>query len=384
MFMANKKSALDSAINFILGSAVGVILAYIFVKRKSISVLNLPADNIKPYHWIAVIVLFFIVFYIHLALHELGHLIAGYLVKFKLFSYKIGPFGWYREGDKIKHGKDKSLGYGSRCSMLPVNTNNIYPKLAVYSLGGITLNIILSIVFFLGSVYIAPKYDNFFVSVFFILGWGMGAFVVIYNIIPFSNKGFKTDGLLALSVMTKSPDDMAQLATVLVSNQLAAGIRPKDVDLSFFQNNGYLQDNDVSGIVMNYYRFYHFLDLGDKDKAMDAIRSIENNIELYPEYYRAEMLYNVLYAYCTIETDKDKAEDIFKKVKESLLEFNTISGYRVKMGYELYVKNDYKEAIELGRNGLGVKNSYPVRGEAIFEEDQINNMMAIAKKNMKS
>ena len=28
----------------------------------------------------------------HLAFHELGHLIAGTLVRFKLFSYKIGPF----------------------------------------------------------------------------------------------------------------------------------------------------------------------------------------------------------------------------------------------------------------------------------------------------
>ncbi|QAA35165.1 M50 family metallopeptidase [Clostridium manihotivorum] len=382
--MANKKATLDSAINFILGSAVGIILAFIFVKRKSISVLNLPTDNVKPYHWIVVILLFFIVFYIHLSLHELGHLISGYLVKFKLFNYKIGPFGWYRENGEIKYGKDKSLGYGSRCSMLPVNTHNVYPKLAVYSLGGITVNIILSIIFLLGSIYIAPKYDNFFISVFLILGWGMGAFVVIYNIIPFSNKGFKTDGLLALSVIRKSSDDMAQLATILVSNQLAAGIRPKDVDSSFFDDNGYLKDNDVSGIVMNYYRFYHFLDLGHKTKAMNAIKSIEANIDIYPEYYRSDMLYNVLYAYCAIEKDKDKAKDIFENIKESLSENNSISGYRVKMAYELYVTNDYKKAIEVGNKGLSVKDSYPVRGEAIFEVDQINNMMTIVRENINS
>lgn len=86
--MANKKSTIDATINLIFG--------------------------------LAVIILFFLVFYIHLAFHELGHLMAVNLVRFKLFSYKIGPFGW-----------------------------------------------------------------------------GVGIFTVLINVVPFSNKGFKTDGLLA-------------------------------------------------------------------------------------------------------------------------------------------------------------------------------------------
>ncbi|MBK1809660.1 M50 family metallopeptidase [Clostridium sp. YIM B02505] len=380
--MANKKSTIDATINLIFGLAVGVALAFIFVKRQSIKVLHLPTENIKPYHWIAVIILFFLVFYLHLALHEIGHLIAGSLVRFKLFSYKIGPFGWYRENDELKYGTERNLGYGSRCSMLPTSTDRIYSRLAVYSLGGIIVNVILSLVFFLGSVYIAPKENNFLLSAFFILGWGVGIFTVLINIIPFSNKGFKTDGLLALSVIRKSPDDMAQLATVLVSNQLMAGIRPRHINPSFFSENNYIADNDISGVVMNYYRFYHFLDLGDEDRAMNFIRLIEENIEVYPEHYRAEMLYNVFYAYCAISKDSSKSKDIFEKIKNSISQNDTISGYRVKMAYELYINNDYKKVIELGRYGLGVKDSYPVRGEAIFEADQIEKMIDSAKKNL--
>ncbi|GKU27637.1 M50 family metallopeptidase [Clostridium folliculivorans] len=380
--MSNKKSTIDAAINLIFGLAVGVALAFIFVKRQSIKVLNLPTENVKPHHWIVVIILFFLVFYIHLAFHELGHLIAGTLVRFKLFSYKIGPFGWYRENDEIRYGTERNLGYGSRCSMLPTSTDEIYSKLAIYSLGGIIVNVILSVVFFLGSLYIAPKENNFLLSAFFILGWGVGIFTVLINIVPFSNKGFKTDGLLALSVIRKSSDDMAQLSTVLVSNQLMAGIRPRDINPSFFSDNNYLADNDISGVVMNYYRFYHFLDLGNEDKAMKYTKLIEENIEVYPEHYRAEMLYNVFYAYCLIINDIDKAKDIFEKIEDSISQNDSISGYRVKMAYELYINNDYKKVIELGSYGLGAKDRYPVRGEAVFEADQIENMMALAKKNL--
>lgn len=77
-------------------------------------------------------------------IHELGHLIAGTIVGYKLMSYRVGSTSFDLMNGKFKKSKKNSKGYIGLTSM--VVTSESLSKYTFYISGGVLLNIITGII----------------------------------------------------------------------------------------------------------------------------------------------------------------------------------------------------------------------------------------------
>ena len=87
---------------------------------------------------IAVMVLsVFISFFLHIILHEGGHLVCGLLSGYRFVSYRAGSIIWVKQGKQIVRKKFSIPGTGGQCLLDPPEPeeDGSFPSL-LYNLGG--------------------------------------------------------------------------------------------------------------------------------------------------------------------------------------------------------------------------------------------------------
>ena len=107
--------------------------------------LPTPVFNIikRPlYHFIA----YLISSYLHTIIHEAGHLVFGLLSGYKFVSFRIGNIMLIKIKNKLKFKKFSLLGTAGQCLMEPPKLiDNKVPN-ALYNLGGVLMNLIVSMI----------------------------------------------------------------------------------------------------------------------------------------------------------------------------------------------------------------------------------------------
>lgn len=132
-----------------------------------------------------------IVFYVHIIIHELGHLIAGLISGYTFMLFRIGSLGIIKEKDKFKTISFSMSGTLGQCLMNPPESSMKKPY-RLYLSGGVLANLITS--FSLLLIYMT-NFNNY-VLLFAFIGLTAG----LMNGIPL---GFN-DGAI-LRKINKSP-----------------------------------------------------------------------------------------------------------------------------------------------------------------------------------
>ena len=89
-----------------------------------------------------------------IAIHEAGHMVFGIWTGYSLLSYKIGPFEWYKNDDKISFRVNplSNVVLGQCLMMPPKPKKKVKPKFFLYNAGGLIfsylMDIILIVLFF--------------------------------------------------------------------------------------------------------------------------------------------------------------------------------------------------------------------------------------------
>ena len=120
---------------------------------------------------------------------------------------------------------------------------------------------------------------------------------------------------------------------------------------------------------------YHFLDKEDTNTALKQIEIIESSKENYFPIMGERLVYEVFYACCVLKKDIVKAEQIYSNISDSINNMCSLTSYRIRMAYELYVKNDIEKTYEIGKKVLVSKYEDDIEGMAVFELEQIKKMM---------
>ena len=85
--------------------------------------------------------------------------------------------------------------------------------------------------------------------------------------------------------------------------------------------------------------------------------------------------YELLYYYCAIEPDIQKAEQMMKYLGRNLEKDKDINGRRVYAAYLYYTGKDKELALEVAKSGLEVYGKSLDKGLALFERDLINQLI---------
>ena len=126
------KKALPWVLPIILGFLLGISGAIYSIKK------NLSLGN--SFLELGVIfILFAVTFFIHVILHEGGHLIFGLLSNFEFVSFRVGSLTLVKEDNKFLIKKFKIAGTGGQCLMMPSTDNYKECPYILYNLGGVII-----------------------------------------------------------------------------------------------------------------------------------------------------------------------------------------------------------------------------------------------------
>lgn len=343
----------------ILGIALGLAL---FILDVDLTFM----DNMGLLEIPLMLLLFYAGIFLVINIHELGHLVFGKLLGYEFLMFRAGIFSIHKENGKLKFSIIKNVGYGGLCGMIPSKDSNL-KDYAIYSTGGIIFNLLTGVLFLylpgilsLNAVFAVPIYGTAMVSILLALinGW------------PFFSMNQPTDGMMFMSILKKNPLAERFYESVILSKKLMTGVRPRDLGLK----EPKLPLEDQHEVTSMLYLYFTAMDRGEEDLAGKYIQIIEENLSRVPPYALPAYYYEIIY-FSLISGDLDKASAYVEKAGKILKNDKDINGMRIKAYYAYYVEKDHDKALRLAREGVSVMEKYPFRGQAIFEEDQLNRLI---------
>ena len=303
--------------------------------------------------------------FININIHEFGHYIFGKALGYRLLSYRIAFLAWNNESSRMKFSLMWNKGYGGLCAMLPPQ-GLPDSKHAWFYGGGLILNSVTGILFILMPLLI-PGHSM--LQGLSITTGVVALFLAILNFAPFISANNPTDGKILWSLMLKHSFADKLMEYNRLASQLAAGMRPRDIQVSpmAVNNPGLL---DLMGVL---YAYFHALDSGNHDEAGQLADILEKNLARFPVHMLPAIYYELCYTNC-IKNNLKQASEYYQKAKKVLQRDRDVNGFRVKAYYEYYVTKNHGMALTLCQQGLAVAAKFAIPGQAQMEADLLRGL----------
>ena len=222
MPVANAAAPVKTDVSFValvvwlaIGGFVGVQVAQLGVKVGLLFVLAAAA-------------LFLVSVWLHLLIHEGGHVIAGLSRRMHLFAIGIGPLrlerslaGWsWRWSRRI-------AGIGGFAVLSPTSART--PRAmdtAIFVLGGPLANLLAAGTAWLVAQSESGPVANVALGLFAVTGAAIG----VVNLLPFRSGGWRSDGLTLIQLWRRPEEVRAGQQVQALVGHSVAGVRPRDWD----------------------------------------------------------------------------------------------------------------------------------------------------------
>lgn len=320
------------------------------------------------------VLLFFLSVVLLVNLHELGHCFFGKLGGYKLVLYKAGPFCWKYENGKFKFELEKVKGYLGLCMMIPPATETDKKANLLYYAGGILMNVLTGTIALLFAFLLPLISFTLFLglSIFGLLSIGMG----LLNLRPSMSQNNPTDGMILWSVWKGNDfaNDFAMINRLQV--ELSMGTRPRDLNIP--------PERDTA--TASYTRIYHLVYLLYKawdEFNMDEVKKYANRIEEMKDKIPSAIEDPIKLELCSAYAatgDRSKAEHYYSETQTRLAKEKDCNGCRIKAYYAWFVEKDKEAALSFCQQGLAVADQYPLKGQAILEEDLLKQLQSAIEK----
>jgi hypothetical protein len=199
------------------------------------------------------VVIVFAAFALALVVHEVGHLIGGWLVGFRFSFVTVGPLKIAREGGKIRLGflNARSLPPGMAASR-PTDSRDLRRRMVIMIAGGPAASLLLALlslegILLLGHTWLGIESlaTTIYSFVFFIL-----------TIVPCHSRGMASDGAQLLVLARGGAAAERHCAIAALAGMSVAGTRGRDLPAELVKAATGLPDGsgrDAVGAMLAYY-----------------------------------------------------------------------------------------------------------------------------------
>jgi hypothetical protein len=201
-FLTFAEKALRSANNF-LDKAINLILSEGWRAVASVSLL--------PLFLFSVIVI-----------HEVGHLVLGFLVGFRLIAIRFGPIH-ISLPFRISFKFEKKTGRSGFANMIPVRSDRLRSRAIVFIAGGPLANLMV------GAIILSLGFGRPLAAAFAALSIVVG----LANLIPFRRSALVSDGKRLLTLFHKREQGERFLAILQLAAELQSGVEPEALSPDF-------------------------------------------------------------------------------------------------------------------------------------------------------
>lgn len=339
----NWGALLTFGIYLVIGGICGIFMG------KYMKTIGADADNkgeFIMYVAITLVALYASIF-VHIILHEGGHLVFGLMTGYKFSSFRIGSFMWIKKDDKIKFKRFSLAGTGGQCLMSPPDmTGDDYP-FVWYNLGGCISNILFSSLAWGLSVLCA--------------GWGMlslvfkvfavvGVALAILNAIPLGLGGVDNDGSNTVAISKSVKARKAFWLMMKINEQVAGGVRIKDMPDEWFELPDVKDMDNImvsSTAVFKCNKLMDEMKFGEADKLMTML--VNNDEIKMSGVYKSLLKNDMIYCELIGENNLERIEKLLDKEQKNFMKAmkKFPSVLRTGYAYVLLSKKDEEEAAKI-------------------------------------
>jgi Zn-dependent protease len=289
-----------------IGMAIGVVLglgiSILYIKDRTI------LSALAPWQWPVVLVGSF---YAIIISHELGHLIAGWLMGFELNLFHISPISLQRKPTGWKlvfNTKVQAVGY---ISMIPRSYERIHQRLRNFILGGplgnLALNVICGIVL---SQPLAPVWQRFFT-----LTAGLSLLLGLLNLIPFEDKHLQSDGARLKMIRHQPQQAERWIAAISLSSAMVRGVRPRDWDAAAVERALACPDRSQDHILALLMAYMWAEDHDNYDQSQAYIEHLLTTYPYASPHHQAVILAQGAFFYSYRRHNLNLARDCWNRLK---------------------------------------------------------------------
>lgn len=315
-----------------------------------------------------ILLIIMLTYLLNIAIHTLGHYIAGKHIKFKLLGFQISIFSWMYENGKLKLVLTPLGLFTGLCNMLPQTRKIKKSEYLCYHSGGIIANLIFLIFSVLLFCLVNPAFTSpwFYLFSFSFL---TSLFYFLLYIIPYVYKNRPSDGKIIFGLLFNTSYIQQLMLLDHISSYFSHGPRPKDCihEYTFPLNEIHPQFR----YMLAYLRYQSALDAEDFATAKESITIFESRLDCIPLYRKQTFYYELIYFYSAIEKNEEKAKKYYSMVERELLDDSDINGRRVLAAYEYYINHNKEVAIECLAKAIVVADQFPLKGQLVMEKELI-------------
>ena len=313
-----------------------------------------------------------------IALHELGHLLAGLVQGFRIALYTAGLLGirGTSRGFEFFFNKDTNL-WGGLAATFPekISSGPLLRRQFTWVVAAGPLSSLL-VALVLGGMGLSWFHGltpgASLAARLAILGLcSTGAFSVLIFVVtslPLPSRGFMTDGARFLSLLKGGPTGEREEAGLAVMSLMGAGKTPAEYPANLLAQLTALPPDNFLGLNGHYTAFTHYLDRGDPELALPHAVLVEKNIDNVPagpfkRYYLKELVF----FYAFIARDADKATSLWAQIEKHSEKDQDSTTYRIKAALALLAAepDNVRNFVAAGLNKL---SALPFQGQRRFEE----------------
>lgn len=363
-----KQTAKGHLISICFYTVLGVILGLAMISFVEWQLPDGIGSSEKAYRICVMLVFLYLSFFIHIVLHETGHLIFGLMSGYQFSSFRIGTHMLMKENGKLVHRKIKIAGTGGQCLMVPPEMVDGKFPVVLYNLGGSIINLVVTALMI--PVFMAIDKSNVFALLVFLF-IAMGAITGLSNGIPMRTKTVDNDGYNAIS-LGKSREAMRAFWIQMKTNeQLTKGIRTKDMPEEWFEVPS---DDAMKNPMVATIGVYAASRMMDQHRFEEAGKLINHLIEIETgmvALHRNLLICDQIYLELIGQNRSDRVEVLYtKELKKFMKAMKTFpSVLRLEYAYRLLAEHDPEGAAKSMAAFEKVAATYPYPNDINTERE---------------
>jgi hypothetical protein len=222
------------------------------------------------------IVIFALILLVIVALHELGHTLAGISLGMKLRAFLVGPLQW-----RIRNGRwafdfklAELLPTGGGTGMVPATADfSVRDNLLMITAGPFVTLATGSLALWLAISEPGDSPLQLHGVLALFAGWSL--LLAAINVIPFQTVESYSDGAAIYQLLIGGPMADYHRTMAIIGSSLVTPMRARDFDIAAIQRASNLITQGVRGMLLRLYAYMYFLDQGKNAEALSALQDAE-------------------------------------------------------------------------------------------------------------
>lgn len=323
----------------------------------------------------ALLLFMYISIFIHIIIHELGHLVFGLVSGYSFCSFRIFSFMWIKTDGKVQFKRLSVVGTGGQCLMSPPSLIDGKFPVVLYNLGGSLMNTITSLPFLILTLFLGN--NSLFANTLFIFSL-TGIMIAAMNGIPMRLGVIDNDGYNALSLgKNKSALSAFWIQTQVVS-LTAMGTRLKNMPKEWFSIP---EDAEMKNSMTATLGVFTCNRLMDEEKFAEAEKNITHLLEIdsgITGLHKSLLICDKIYCEAIRENRTEVISELLTKEQIKFMKSmkNFPSVIRTQYVLALFCEKNTVKAYTIKKQFINIEKTYPYKPDIESEKE----LMEIADK----